>query len=236
MPRCTTRRSELPSPIRMYLPRRPTDSMRWSTTASMNSSGSGCRTIVGKLSSQRVIVRPTSCGRRSAAIVSTSGNSGTDDSQLFHVGPVRACLHLDLDARLELVGAGHDARHFLRELVELGAGHLEEELMVDLEQHPALDLVGLDLALQPHHCDLDDVRRERLHREVDRHALRGTAELKVRRAQVGDGTAPPRGANDETLFPRLAAKVVQKLAQLRVGGTVLAEKFARHVADEAQLL
>src|SRR5439155_25905797 len=104
------------SEMRMYLPRRPTESIRIPTTASTNSSGSGCRTIVGKLSSHRTMVRPTRCGRRSATMVSTSGSSGTHDRELFHVGPVRPDLHLDLDPGLELVRAGHDARNFLGEL------------------------------------------------------------------------------------------------------------------------
>src|SRR5438445_612029 len=113
IPRCTTNRTLLSNRMRMYLPRRPTDSIRIPTTASMNSSGSGWRTMVGNASSHRTMVRPTRCGRRSATIVSTSGNSGTDDRELLHVRPVRTDLHLYLDAGLELIGAGHDARHLL---------------------------------------------------------------------------------------------------------------------------
>src|SRR5213592_138347 len=155
------------SEMRMYLPRRPTESIRIPTTASTNSSGSGCRTIVGKLSSHRTMVRPTRCGRRSATMVSTSGSSGTHDRELFHIGPVRADSGLDLDPGLELVGARHDPGHLLRKLVELRARHLEQQLVVDLQQHAAFDLIGLYFPMQPHHRDLDDVRRQRLHRKVD---------------------------------------------------------------------
>src|SRR5256885_13867408 len=106
----------------MYLPRRRSDSMRRPATPSTNSSGSGWRTIVGKRSSQRTIVRPTRCGLRSAAMVSTSGSSGTsgaDDRELLHVGPVGPDLRLDLDAGLELVGTGHHPGHRLGESFDL---------------------------------------------------------------------------------------------------------------------
>src|SRR5438046_10713361 len=103
----------------MYFPRRPIDSMRIPATASTNSSGSGWRTMVGKASSQRTIVRPTRCGLRSATMVSTSGSSGTNDRELLHVVPVRPLLHLHLDTVLQLVGTGQYARHFLRELVDI---------------------------------------------------------------------------------------------------------------------
>src|SRR5579864_8723590 len=190
----------------MYLPRRPSASMSIPATASTNISGSGCRTIVGKASSARSMVRPTRCGRRSLTIVSTSGSSGTsgaNDRELFHIGPVGACFRLDLDPGLELVCAGHDARHLLRKLVELRFRHLEEELVMNLQQHAALDLVGLDLAGESHHRDLDDVGGQRLHREVDRHALGGAPQLKVWRTQVGDRASPACRAHDETFLARL---------------------------------
>src|SRR2546428_7852357 len=109
----------------MNFPRRPTPSIVRPVIESMNTSGSGCLTIDGNRSSQRSIVRPTRCGLRSATMVSTSGSSGTDDRELLHIGPVGADLRLDLDARLELVRARHDAWHLLGELVELRARHLE---------------------------------------------------------------------------------------------------------------
>src|ERR1700681_1561974 len=142
----------------MYFPRLLTAAMRMPATESMKTSGSGCRTMVGKISSQRTMVRPVRWGRRSATIVSTSGNSGTHYRQLFHVGPVGTDLGLDLYPGLELIGSGHDARHLFRELIHLRLRHLERQLVVDLEQHAAFDVVRLDLALQANHRDLDDVR------------------------------------------------------------------------------
>ena len=105
-----------------------------------------------------------------------------------------------------------------------------------LQQHPAFDVIGLDLAMETHHRDLDDVGRERLHREVDGHALGGAAQLKVRRTQVRDRAPAPGGADDEAFLARLLPHAIEVFAQLRVGGPVLAEKFARHVAGDAQLL
>src|SRR2546429_10026312 len=60
------------------------------------------------------------------------GCSSPHDRELSHVRPVRADLRLDLDARLELVGAGHDSRHRLGKTVDLALGHLEEKLVVYL--------------------------------------------------------------------------------------------------------
>src|SRR5256714_15330172 len=125
------------------------------------------------------MVRPTRCGRRSLAIVSTSGSSGTserlgvaesadmreldrntggasklqtlsgaDDRQLLHIGPVWSGLGLDLDPGLELVRAGHDARHGLGESLDLALRPLEQQLVMHLQQHSALDVARLDLALQ----------------------------------------------------------------------------------------
>src|SRR5487761_1103125 len=211
IPRWTTRTMSSRRPMRMYFPRRPTKVIRIPTIESTNTSGSGWRTMVGKRSSQRRNVRPTRCGRRSAAMVSTSGSSGTDDCQFLHVCPVGPDLGLDLDSRLQLIGACHDARHLLGELIDLRLGHLEQQLIVDLQQHPALYVVGLDLALQAHHRDLDDVCGQRLHRKVDGHPLGRAAQLKVRRAQVGDGAPPPRRADDEPLVSRLVPNLVQVL-------------------------
>src|ERR671936_507884 len=121
--------------MRMYLPRRVSASILRPATPALNSSASGCRTIAGNSDSTSTIRRPTRCGRRSAAIVSTSGSSGTlaivgagmtgpagrgkprhlraDYRQLLHVSPVGPVLGLDLDAGLQLVSAGHDPRHHL---------------------------------------------------------------------------------------------------------------------------
>src|SRR6266571_2633074 len=141
---------------------------RWTTSTRpcsrpTSSSGSGCRTMVGKRRSQPRMVRPTRCGRRSVAMVSTSGSSGksvADHRELFHVRPVGAEPGLDLDPRLELIGPGHDPRHGLREAVDLAFGDLEEQLVVHLQEHAAFYVIGLDLAVEPDHCDLDDVRGE----------------------------------------------------------------------------
>src|SRR5229473_2616547 len=192
MPRWTTSRRPPPRAIRMNFPRRPTASMRRPVIESMKVSGSGCRTMDGNRSSQRTIVRPTRCGRRSATIVSTSGSSGTKlpphlwggrraqragrggsapkghstsdahHRKLSHVRPVGPDLGLHLDPGVELVRAGHDARHRLGKPAHFAFGHLEEQLVVHLQQHAALDVVGLDLPLQAHHRDLDDVGGERL--------------------------------------------------------------------------
>src|SRR5437660_9386951 len=192
----------------MNFPRRPTPSMRRPVIESMKRSGSGWRTIAGNRSSQWTMVRPTRCGRRSATMVSTSGNSGTtslplaphpvgsspprsagewgdtqssnaNHGELSHVRPVRTDLRLHLNTRLELVRAGHDSRHRLGKAVDLTLGHLEEKLVVHLEQHPTFDVIGLDLTLQLHHRDLDDVRGQGLHRKVDGHPFGRAAQLKV---------------------------------------------------------
>src|ERR1700686_965017 len=236
IPRWTMRSSSFSRSMRMYFPRLLTSAIRLPATLSMKTSGSGCRTMVGKSSSQRAMVRPARCGLRSATIVSTSGSSGTYHRELFHVRPVRADFRLDLDARLQLVRAGHDARHLLGKLIDLGLRHLEKQLVMDLKQHAAFDLIRLDLALQAHHRDLDDVRGERLHREVDRHPLRGAAQLKVRRSEVRDGAAASCCAHDESLLARLAPHLVQVLLESRVRRPVLREELPRHVARDAQLL
>ena len=97
-------------------------------------------------------------------------------------------------------------------------------------------MVRLDLAVQADHGDLDDVRRERLHREVDGHALGGAAQLKVRRTQVGYGTPATGGADDEPFLARLLLHCVEVLAQLGVRRPVFLQKVPRDVAADAQLL
>src|SRR5438128_10696566 len=65
---------------------------------------------------------------------------GPDDRQLFYVGPVGSDLGLDLDPRFQLVRAGHDARHRLGEPVDLPLRHLEQQLVMHLQQHAALEI------------------------------------------------------------------------------------------------
>src|SRR5581483_2634946 len=149
----------------MYLPRRSRRAIVRPATAAAKSSGSGWRTMSGKRSSTRSILTPVRCGRRFDTTVSTSGSSGTarlagDRGEAAHVSPVLAGLGLDLDPALQLVGAGHDPRHDLGERAQLAGWNLEDELIVDLEQHPAGKAGGAQLAVQPDHGDLDDVGRQ----------------------------------------------------------------------------
>src|ERR1700682_1292846 len=113
--------------MKMYFPRLLRPAIRMPATASMNSSGSGCRTMPGNISSQRTMVRRARCGRRAATMVSTSGSSGTYDRELLQIRPVRPELRLDLDARLELVRARHDPRHLLGDLIHRWARDLEAQ-------------------------------------------------------------------------------------------------------------
>src|SRR5438270_8866720 len=116
-----------------YFPRRSSATTLCPTSPRAKASGSGWRTMLGKRRSTASTLRPTISGRRSDAIVSTSGSSGTHQSYFAHLGPVRARLRLHLQPALQLVGGDHHPRHQLRESLRLVLGDLEDQLVVDLE-------------------------------------------------------------------------------------------------------
>src|ERR1022692_4401025 len=63
----------------------------------------------------------------------------------------------DRDGQVER--AAHGGPDQLRELAELAGRHLEQELVVDLQEHPGPEPAAADLAVHGQHGDLDDVRR-----------------------------------------------------------------------------
>src|SRR6266542_2909816 len=116
--------------------RRPTASMTRPLTQRAKSSGGTPAIVRGQSNRAPMIVAPMTSPQRSRATVSTSGSSGIVDRR--HGLPVVAGLQLDVEGHVEGERRLHRLAHERRDAGEVRPRDLEEELVVDLEDHPCL--------------------------------------------------------------------------------------------------
>ena len=74
------------------------------------------------------------------------------------VRPAGAERQVDLQRHAEVHGAGHRVDDHLGGPVVLGRGHVEQHLVVDLEDELTVHLRVLQRRREPHERDLEDVR------------------------------------------------------------------------------
>lgn len=82
-------------------------------------------------------------------------------------------------------------------------GDLQDDLVVDLEEHPGLQTGLAQRPVDVQHRDLHDVRGRALDRRVQRHAFGRLAPLTVVTVQVGQIAAPPEQGLRVARGPRL---------------------------------
>ena len=178
------------------------------------------------------IVAPTILGRRSRATVSTSGSSGIDSYRATGsagasprgTGVIASQSSPTLTSTVSGTSRGI-ALSIVRpqdghEALDLVPRHLEQQLVVDLEQRPGVQALVPQPIGQPDHRDLDDVRGRALDRHVDGHPLARRAEGRVAGRQLGDVAAPPDERRDEALGPGLLLDREHVVADARVGREV----------------
>src|SRR4051812_9799 len=73
------------------------------------------------------------------------------------VGPAFAPGHIDLEGHIELGGIAHDVDHDRSDLVAFGFRHLDQHLVVDLQDQPAADTGFGERSMDPYERDLEDV-------------------------------------------------------------------------------
>ena len=95
----------------------------------------------------------------------------------------------DVQRDRQVGGAAHLLADQRLERLVLARGHVEHELVVDLEQHPRPQPGRRQLALHVEHRDLDQVGGRALDRRVERHPLGHLAALPVVAGQVGQVAA-----------------------------------------------
>ena len=92
-------------------------------------------------------------------------------------------------ARIERVRADISSRTSSRTFDTSRLGHLEQELVVHLEDEARASPLRAQPVVDRDHRDLDDVRVRALHDEVHGDALAEAARLPVRRAELGNRAA-----------------------------------------------
>src|ERR1051326_6607898 len=99
------------------------------------------------------------------------------------VGPVRAGVNIDGEPAAKLCGVDHRFFDQRARPAELLFGDLENELVVDGEEHFGTRLFA-QLRIDVDHRALDDVGGRALNRRVERHALAERAQPEIRRLQL----------------------------------------------------
>src|SRR5215470_3425182 len=105
-------------------------------------------------------------------------------------------------------GTFHDLFHQRRDFIGFFYRHLEDQLVVHLEQHARLEAGLGESRRHARHRALDDIRRRALQRRVDRLALREGAARMVRILDPRDRAAP---AEDRLDIAALAAELLHPL-------------------------
>src|SRR5437660_9961624 len=97
-------------------------------------------------------------------------------------GPTKA--DGDVERDVERVGSAHLPADQILDRLALPHRHLENELVVHLQEQPGAQAAVAQPTLHAEHRDLDDVRRTALDGRVERHALRHLPALTVVTGEV----------------------------------------------------
>ena len=204
--------------------RRPTASTRRPAIASANASGVCVRSVRGHEQRAPVIVAPDdaraqvardgldlgqlghrrdlaerrrerrlgSAASSASAAIASARVSGVIDSQS---SPTLMSTVSGTSSGSALSIVSRRTRH---QPVDLVARHLEQQLVVDLEQRPRAEAAGAQPLVEPDHRDLDDVGGGALDRHVDGHPLAGGAQGRVARRELRDLRACARAASSRS--------------------------------------
>ena len=140
-----------------------------------------------------------------------------------HVQPVRPGGEVDLDRHVERQGRGHRLARPVAPARDLRVGGLEDQLVVDLEQHPGPQPCSRIRAVDVEHRPLDQVGGRALDHRVD-----GGPLGQVRSAPVGvlDAADRPAAAEDR-LDPARRLGRLQRPGDERVDARILARSRRR---------
>ena len=95
-------------------------------------------------------------------------------------------LHVDLEGHGQLEGGLHHLDGEGLERAQLAVRHLEEQLVVHLQQHPAPEAARGQLAGDADHRDLHEIGGGALDGRIGRHALAEAAQIGVAAPQLGE--------------------------------------------------
>ena len=143
-------------------------------------------------------------------------------------------LSVDLQRRVEREGALH---HLVGEggqdgqLLLIG---LEDELVMDLQQHLRAQAALADGGVHADHGDLHAVGGRALDRHVDRHPLAGGTQRPVARGQLRQVAAPAEQRGHEALVAGQDPDLDRVAADARVGGEVVGDEALRLLARDLE--
>src|SRR6202165_585845 len=85
----------------------------------------------------------------------------------------------------------HLVLHELLHLIELARNYLEDQLIMDLKQHFALQMPGLQRIIDPDHRDLDQIGSGSLNRRIGSNSFTKCTNVEIPFAQLRDISPPP---------------------------------------------
>ena len=128
--------------------------------------------VYSRVGRGRVVKQRPAPGQRAAAQLPRARDDQPRPQALaLRLAPVVAGADVDGQRRVELVGGAHLLADELFHRRQLRVRHLQQQLVVHLEDEPRTSPLLPQPVVDAHHRDLDDVRVRALHDEVDREAL-----------------------------------------------------------------
>src|SRR4051794_20774451 len=154
----------------------------------------------------------------------------------LRLGPVVADTDVHGELRVEVVRAAHLSAHEVAHLRYLRLRHLEQQLVVYLQDEARAAAFLLQPACDVDHRDLDDVRIRALHDEVDGDALAEAARLAVRRADLGYRPTPPEQRRHVAVLLRLVDRPPDEVLHVREAREVRVYVLLRLLPRDLQVL
>src|SRR5208337_4275858 len=131
------------------------------------------------------------------------------------------------------VGMYHLGFNHILDRLQLIIRRLEYQLVVHLEDHPALHIFHMLMDL--HHGELDEIRRTALDGGVDGDPPRTLPHVEVIRFDLGDAPAPAHDGRYEAVLLSRAGNALHVLLHARVLGEVVFDVAFRHIALDTEL-
>ena len=136
-------------------------------------------------------------------------------SRQFRPSPTSATMGIENSATCSI-----SCFHQLLKLFCFPGNNIEQQLVVNLQRHPRLQLPFANQLIDPQHSQLNQVRRRSLQRSIDRSPLRKSTHIRIARLYIRNRPHPPK-VGPHRLFPphcfqRLFYKSLHTLVPLEV--------------------
>src|SRR3954469_18842677 len=152
------------------------------------------------------------------------------------LGPVVAEPDVHRERRIERIGAAHLLADELAHRTDLGLRHLEEQLVVHLQDEPGAASLVAEPPVDGDHRLLDDVGVRALHHEVDGEPLPERARLPVRRADLRRRTPAAEQARGVAVALRLLDRPLDEVLDTWETREIRVDVLLRLLARDLEVL